>query len=92
MSPGIQDDYRQPGSREFQRNALGQKLGALVGAHHTIERNGAIFVAFSVKRHSDAPHGAGVDHAIHARIAGRLQYVARAIYVRAIQLALVGRP
>ena len=72
---------------------LGEKLGALVVAHHVGERDRRVFVdddAVGAEVHGG--HAGGVDEARHAGFAGHAQQIARAVHVGAVHGVGIGNP
>jgi hypothetical protein len=88
----IQDDDLLSCMRRFDRNLLGQPLGALVVADHRGLAHRGIFVHHSVTVEAHRRNAAGVDHARHARLASQPQQLACAFDVGLVHLCGLGHP
>src|SRR5262249_27549978 len=91
-SCGIDDHHGKTLAGEIQRNLLGLKLGALVGAAHFFERDVLRFIADAAGRDADAADGAGVNYALNSGGARRMEQRTRTLYVRAEHVLRITSP
>jgi hypothetical protein len=77
---------------EFERDLLGEELGALVITDHVFERNRLVFVADAAVGDTDAANGTSVDNALNSGGLGGTEKVAGAIDIRAVELGGVLGP
>ena len=88
----IHDHDWEPFPSLLQRNLFGEPLGTFVMAHHVLQSNGRVLISIPILRHTDAPHGAGIDNAFDPGALRSFQQIARAVHIRAIQILRMFRP